>query len=136
LYTKNGDTLSLATSGSQSIAITFSGTSRGSLNTGIRHFSIPLSADITGGNYWYGAGSVTTTGGANASLSQLVVSQFNSTFLGPWGVAANATYQKALGYGSYSANTTAPPSSIAFTQINGSGLWARDQYVVLANSTV
>jgi hypothetical protein len=136
LYTRNNNTLSLATSGSQSLAITFSGSERNSLNTGIRHFSIPLSANITGGAYWYAAGSVTATAGANATVNQLVVSQFNSSFIGPLGVPSNQSYQKAIGYGSWSANTNNVPSSMAFSDLRGSGLWARDQYVVFVNGTV
>jgi hypothetical protein len=119
LYTRSGATLSLASSGSGSLALTHSGTVNNSTFAGIRNFSIGWTNTVQANDYWLGIVSRTTNGGNNASVSHALVSQMNSSFSGEYGVAGNATNQPKLGMGFYSATTAGMPSSIAFNQITG-----------------
>ncbi len=128
IYTRNGSTLSLASSTSSSIAITQSGT-QGVYSTygGFRNFTIGSTNTIQAGMYWIGILSATTSGGANASFSQMLVSNVNSNFSGIFGAASNASNQITLGLGVFSAQTAAMPSSIAFSDIRGTGSLALRQ---------
>src|SRR5262249_49316052 len=54
LYTKNGSTLSLATSGSQSYAFTNTSNNSTSVLSGMKGITIPLAASLTPGDYWLG----------------------------------------------------------------------------------
>lgn len=119
LYTRNGATLSLASSGSGSLGLTHSGTVNNSTFAGIRNFSIGWTNTVQANDYWLGIVSRTTNGGNNASISHALVSQINSSFSGDYGVASNATNQPKLGMGFYSATTAGMPSSIGFDQITG-----------------
>lgn len=120
LYTRNVSSLSLVHSTSYSTAVTFSGTSSASLHNGIRLHTIPWTTTIGDGRYYVAQWSRTSTGGANATFSQMLVSQLNSNFSGVFGAASNRSNQWPLGYGVFSASvSTAMPSSIAFSQIDG-----------------
>lgn len=120
IYTNNASTLSLLASASISNAVTMSGTA-GSYSQfgGFRQRSIGLTQTLTEGMYWIGMINRSTTGGANMSYSQVLNSQINSNFSGEFGVASAATKALSLGFGVYTASTTALPNSIGFTQING-----------------
>lgn len=137
IYTQNASTLSLLASGSQSYALTHSGTAGSySLYSGMRNVSIGLTTTLNDGDYWLGVLSRTTSGGANGSYSQLLVSQVNSNFLGVFGQSHNATYQRRLGLGVYTATTSDMPTSIAFSQIRGSdSLALRPPVVYFASGT-
>lgn len=124
LYTRNASTLSLASSSSGSVGITYSGTTNNSTYAGIRNMSIGWTNTVPANDYWIGMVSRTTTGGQNASVSQMLASQINSSFSGDFGVAANATNQFKLGLGYYSATTAGMPTSIGFNEINGSAAGA------------
>jgi hypothetical protein len=119
VYTKNQSSLSLSTSWSGSQGITFSGTANSTILSGPKLFTMGATGTLPANDYWVGIISRTTSGGANMSLSQYLVSQINSNWSGIWGVASNATDQYRLGLGAYTATTTAMPASIAFSQING-----------------
>lgn len=126
LYTRGTGTqdtrLSLAHSTSQTLEITFSGTVNNSTYAGIRLNTIPWTTTIGDGRYYVAQWSRTTTGGANASASQMLVSQLNSNFSGLYGVASNRSNQWPLGHGVFSASfSTAMPNSLAFSQIDGTG---------------
>lgn len=121
LYSQNVSTLSLIGSASISASLNGSGTASSSVNVGPRLFTIGSTTTLDPGHYWIGILSRTSTAGANASISQYLVSQVNSNFSGMWGVSSNTTRQVALGWGAYSATTSAMPSSIGFTQIRGAG---------------
>jgi hypothetical protein len=121
LYTRNVSTLSLSGSTSTSQGITFSGTGGNqSLQAGPRILTIPWTTTWPAGNYWAAIVTRTTSGGANASFSQFVLSDVSSAFSGVLGEANNATKQRRLGLGHYTATTSGIPASIAFTQIQGS----------------
>jgi hypothetical protein len=123
IYTRNASTLSLSISTSSTHAITFSGT-QGSYSwyAGFKNFGIGWTNTLSASDYWIGIGSRTTTGGAaGMTLSQRLASQPNSNLSGWFGSANNATHGLVFGQGFYSATTSSVPSSIAFTQIQGSG---------------
>lgn len=119
LYTRTGTNLEIVYSTSHSIGITFSGTNSASLHHGVRLVTVPWTTTIGDGRYYVGIISRTTSGGANASISQFLVSQMNSNYSGIFGAASNATAQWPLGYGYYNSSTTALPATIAFSRING-----------------
>lgn len=137
-YTRNAATLSLLTSTSGSTALTHSGTAGSySLYSGQRLFTIPMTTTLSGGDYWVGFLSRTTSGGANGSYSNLAGSAHASNFLGHFGSSHNTSYQFTLGQGQYSATTSAMPASVGFNQINGSNSAAfRPTILMLASGTV
>lgn len=119
-YTRNVSTLSLLHSSSTSQGVTFSGAGSSASLIGMRLFSMGWTTTITDGRYYVGIISRTTSGGANATISQVVISAFVATsFSGLWGAASAASIQWPLGLGVYSATTSALPASIAFSQMQG-----------------
>lgn len=138
IYTRNVSTLSLLTSYSTSTGVTHSGTAGSySLYSGLRLFSIPATTTFTAGQYWLGFLSRTTSGGANGTYSNLILSNLTNIFAGHFGVANNTTMQFTLGQGIYSATTSSLPGSIGFNQIRGSDAAAlRNPIIMFASSTV
>ena len=121
LYTKNGSTLSLLTSGSGTVGITHSGTANSTLNSGSRIATFGMTGTVTAGDYIMGFWSRTTSGGANMTLQQYIISAQASTFSGLIGVATNASRQPILGAGQYSVTfSTAMPDSVGYSQLLGS----------------
>ena len=119
-YTRNDSTFSLMASTSGSFAVTFSGTVNNSTYSGLRLFTIPMSSEISEGQYYVGIWSRSTSGGANGSVSQFLASQANSNFVGYFGSAVNATMQYTRGLGHYSATfSTALPNSVGVSQLQG-----------------
>ena len=120
-YTQNVSTLSLASSTSVSTGLTFSGTVGSySLFSGMRLLTIPWTLTVAEQEIYIAQLSRTSTGGANASISQMLVSNVNSNFVGIFGQSHNTTYQLTQGQGVYSVTTSGLPSSVAFSQIRGS----------------
>lgn len=120
LYTKTQSTLSLWGSTSRTEEITWSGNDASSASKrGIKLFTIGWTTSIPFNEYYAGVISRTTTGGGNASLSQLLVSQIASSYSGILNAATNASQQISLGLGAYSASTTAFPNSIPFSDLRG-----------------
>jgi hypothetical protein len=109
-----------------------------SLYSGFRIFTIPFTTTLATGNYWLALLSRTTSGGANGSYSNWVVTHVGSNFVGHFGSSHNTTYQLTLGQGHYSATTSGIPNSVGFTQIQGSGSLAqiRQHLVSFASGTV
>jgi len=138
IYTRNASSLSLYSSISASTALTHSGTAGSySLYSGIRHFTIGMTNTFTEGEYWIGFLSRTTSGGANGSYSNMVVSNVNSAFQGFFGSSNNTTMQFTLGQGVYTVTTSAMPASVAFSQIRGSDSMAlRAPIMLFASSTI
>ena len=120
-YTQNASTLSLSASTSFSTALTFSGTVGSySLFSGMRLLTFPWAQTVPESEVWIGHLSRTTSGGANASVSQMLISNVNSNFVGFFGQSHATTQQWTLGQGVYTATTAAMPNSVAFSQIRGS----------------
>lgn len=137
-YTQNGSTLSLSASTSITTAFTFSGTVASySLYSGMRLLTIPWNLTVPEGEIYIGHLSRTTTAGANASISQILVTNIASNFVGFFGQSHNTTQQWTQGQGVYTATTSGMPNSIAFSQLQGSGsLNFRAPAVMFINSTV
>lgn len=138
IYTRNASTLSRLISASGSTAITHSGTAGSySLFSGNRIFTIPMTTTLSGGDYWLGFVSRTTSGGTNGSYSNLIMSNIASNFLGHFGSSHNTTYQLTLGQGVYTVTTAGMPASVGFSEIRGSDSQARRAaFVMFASSTV
>lgn len=124
LYSLNGSTLSLASSGSQSYAWSnLSGNSAASLS-GLRRFSAPINVNYTGGfDLFVGVMSNTTFANTNGiSLSNMVVPLGPGPQLqGLIGQVPANSMQFVPGQGFYSASSAALPSSMALSQISGAG---------------
>jgi hypothetical protein len=137
LYSRNVSSLSLISSISTSGTINHTGTLSASLYNGIRVLTVPWSMSRSGGEYWLGIGSRTSTSSANGSFSQLQLSQINSAFYGVFGAASATSRQPMLGMGAYSATTLTPPGSIAFSQIIGTtSIQLRPPAFFFTNGTV
>lgn len=121
VYTRNVSTLSLYTSYSTSGALTHSGTVNSSQNVGLKLFTMGATDSLADGQYYVGILSRTTSGGANATISQILASQMNSNLAGFWGQANNASIQYTRGLGTFSATTSALPNSIALSNLRGTG---------------
>jgi len=119
IYTRNDSTFSLSTSYSTSGAVTHSGTQNSSQNVGMKLLTIGATDFISEGQYSVGIVSRTTSGGANASVSQMLASQLNSNLGGFWGQAVNQTIQYTRGLGVYSATTSGIPNSVAISELRG-----------------
>lgn len=120
LYTRNGSTISLAHSTSFTIGVTHSGTANSVSNSGIRLYSAGWTTTITEARYLVAVNVRTSSAGANASFSHIALSGLASNFSGYPMQATNRSNQWPLGLGFYSASTTGIPSSIAYSQIDGS----------------
>lgn len=119
VYTRTQSTLSLFTSYSTSNALTHSGTANSSQNVGLKLFTMGATSSLGEGQYFIGIVSRTTSGGANATISQILASQQASNYAGLWGQAVNATQQYTRGLGLYTATTAGMPNSIGLSEING-----------------
>jgi len=137
-YTQNVSTLSLASSTSFSTGLTFSGTvGSWSLHSGMRLLTFPWSLTVQEQEIYIAQLSRTTSGGANASVSQMLVTQVASNFVGFFGASHNTTQQFTIGQGVYTATTSAMPNSIAFSQLRGSDSIAfRAPAIMFINGTV
>lgn len=126
LYTLNGSTLSLATSGSGSTSFGVSSNSVSSL-AGMRQFTVPMNVNMTPGQYWAAAMMSTATNYASNSMTftlygnnQMPTAASNA-ILSPMGVAVTAAPRDVyLFQGMYGTTTTAFPAAIQGSQINNS----------------
>jgi hypothetical protein len=136
LYSKNGSTLSLAHSTTGTLAITFSGTVNNSTFAGMRLMTVPWTTQIGEGRWYVGIASRTTTAGGNCSASQMQISQVNSNFSGLFGANSNRSHQWPLGFGVMSVSSSGVPSSIAFSNLDGTAsLAARAPSWFMLNGT-
>jgi hypothetical protein len=124
LYSLNGSTLSLASSGSQSYAWSnLSGNSSASIS-GLRRFSAPININYTGGfDLFVGVMTNTTFANTNGiSLSNVVVPLGPGPQLqGLIGQTQVNSMQFVPGQGFFSATSAALPASIGLSQILGAG---------------
>lgn len=137
IFTKNASTLSNFASGSTTYGWSGPGTNSSTLYMGgMKAMSCPLTATLSSGNYWIGILMRSTTGGANASLSHINISQFSQSYKGNWGVGSNVSDQIHLGFGLLTASTSTTRDSIAFSDISlGAGL-RQHRYVELRSGTL
>jgi hypothetical protein len=121
IYTRNASSLSLISSTSMSTNFSGSGTagSYGSYG-GPRNLTIGWTQTLTASDYFFGINMRTTSGGADVSVSQLLLSKFtNTNWSGIMGTVSNASDQRLLGLGHFSVSTAGIPASIAFTDLRG-----------------
>lgn len=126
LYTLNGSTLSLATSGGGSTAFGVSSNSTSSI-AGMRQFTAQMNINMTPGQYWAAAMMSTTTNYASNSMTftlygnNQVPTAASNAILSPMGVAVTAAPRDVyLFQGVYATTTTAFPTAIQGSQINNS----------------
>lgn len=123
IFTRNGSTLSLASSGST--VHQFSNTSNNSQSSieGVRRLSIPINANLVHGNdFWIGIISRTSTTNANwFTATNVRVSMATGQITGLIGEVSNITKQLSPGYGLWSTTSTNLPASLAFSDIRGIG---------------
>jgi hypothetical protein len=127
LYTMNGSTLSLATSGSTNNAFSWqaaSSVSSTSLSgvTGMRQLTVPMNVNMTPGEYWMAAVISSATTAPGASMTMYGNNQLNGAaggaVLTPIGTNTTAARDVVLLQGVYTAATSAGPASIVGSQIN------------------
>ena len=125
LYTLNGSTLSLASSGSANNGFTWNNTGTSSQYTanltGLRQMTVPMNATLAPGEYWMAAllSSATTHTGTSNMMTMLGNNQILATgVLGVIGNSTSAGRDIYLGMGMYSVTTGALPTSIALSEIN------------------
>ena len=131
LYSLNGSTLSLASSGSQSYAWVNSSGGSSSVITGLRRFSAPVNVNYTGGfDLFVGIMSSTTFANTNGiSLSNVVIPVAPAVQLnGLIGETTNSTKQFVPGQGFYSATSAGMPASMGLAGIYGIGSGSANAY--------
>lgn len=133
LYSLNGATLSLASSGSQSYAWTNSSGNSAASITGLRRFSAPINVNYTGGfDLFVGIMSNTTFVNTNGiSLSNVVVPIAPIAQLqGLIGQVPANSMQFVPGQGVFSVTSAALPSSMGLSAISGIGSTGSNAYGV------
>lgn len=148
LYTLNGSTLSLASSGSANNGFQWSQSASSTANVsinGMRQLTVPVNVNLTPGEYWVGAlmTSATTYTGASFTMygNNQVATSASGAVLMPIGInntATSAMRDAMLMQGIYSTTTSALPTSIANTQINNyssSYVYRANFYNVIYNAT-
>ena len=139
VYTCNGDTLSSLYTTSGSFSINGSGTASSASNSGLRIVSFGDTTGLPVGNYVIGFMWRSSTSGTNASLSNLVASQLNSTISGYIG-SASATnrgfYNGQLGV--WTSTTVGPlPASVPMSNIRqNSSAYQRSPVIYFTSGTV
>lgn len=116
-FSRTGSTLSLYKSGSGTFSINGSGTASSSANSGIRIVSMASTDTITQGNYILGYVWRSTTSSNNASLSNLVASQIQSSVSGYLGVGSVTNQASIPGMGVWTSTTAGMPNSVALSDI-------------------
>lgn len=123
IYTRNGNSFSLASSGST--AYQWSNTSNNSTSVlvGPRHLSVPINATLTPGHYWIAIWSRTSTTNANwFTASNQALSLESNVYSGSFMQATNTTNPWIVGLGRWTASSADLPSSIAVTAITHAAL--------------
>lgn len=121
IYTLNGSTLSLLTSGSASYGLTNTSNNSAAIYSGIKGVTLPLALNLSQGNYWLGLWSNTASSGFNfATFSNVVANEGALTYNGILGSSTSASNQAVLGGGVWSATSASLPASIGLSQITGS----------------
>lgn len=128
IYTLNGSTLSLASSGSANNGFSWQAASSASTNltgiTGMRQLTVPMSVNVTPGEYWMAAVIASATTATSVTFNVYgnaqVVAAGSSAILTPIGSSITAARDVMLFQGIYTAQTTAGPATIVGAGINNS----------------
>lgn len=135
IYTRNNSTLSMASSATQTWAFTNTSNNSTSVLSGHRNLTVPLSANMTPGDYWFYTRMQSSTTNANwFTVSNIMIdgNSQGSLYQGLFAVeSSNATRQAILGMGSAGATSvTSAPASQAFSDITGSfSRWQLPRFV-------
>jgi hypothetical protein len=140
LYTLNGSTLSLASSGSQSYQWTNTSNNSFASIASIRGLTVPINASFNGGDIWCAMMSSTSTTNANwFTARHIIVSGMTQQLVGNIGEASNASRQMLPGWGQFSATSSVLPQSMALSNIRGIGSGASNvgitPYINFVNMT-
>lgn len=140
LYTLNGSTLSLASSGSQSYQWTNTSNNSFASIASIRGLTVPINASFNGGDIWCAMMSSTSTTNANwFTARHIIVSGMTHQLVGNIGEASNASRQMLPGWGQFSATSSVLPQSMALSNIRGIGSGASNvgitPYINFVNMT-
>jgi collagen type VII alpha len=121
IYTRNGSTLSLASSGSQSFSFSNqSGVTNLTAFNGVRNLSVPINVNGSPQDAWLAVMTQTASANTNAwTASNMMIPGNGVSLAGLIGASANATQQQVLGLGVFSVSSAVLPSSMAFSGING-----------------
>ena len=145
IYTLNGSSLSLASSGSANNGFQWSQSNSSTGNTSInsmRQMTVPINFNVTPGEYWIGAviSSATTYTGFSYWIygDNLINPTAGAAVLSPIGSNTTAARDAFLFQGIYTAATSAGPSSISGGQINNtsvSNVMRANFYYAMFNAT-
>ena len=145
IYTRNGSTLSLASSGSANNGYQWSQSASTTGNTsinGMRQLTVPINVNMTPGEYWIGAviQSATTYTGAGFTIygNNQIANAAGGAVLTPIGSNTSAARDAVLFQGIYTANTGSGPVSVVSSQINNtsaSNVQMANFYNVIFNAT-
>lgn len=147
LYTLNGSTLSLASSGSANNGFSWQAASTATTAltgvTGMRQLTVPMNVNATPGEYWVGAviASATTATGATYTVwgNSQIASAAGLAVLTPIGSAtSNANRDAMLLQGLYIGATTAGPTSMVGSNIQNTvagNVMRANFYNVIYNAT-
>ena len=123
IYTLNGSTLSLASSGSANNAFTWSSNTQNPGVTGARLFSVPMNINMTPGQYWMAAWLSTATTNTGATVSMMGKGQiYSSGAFAALGSNTTVNRGPAFFQGVYTAATSgALPSVISTAHLTYAG---------------
>lgn len=145
IYTLNGSTLSLASSGSANNGFQWSQSASSTANTSInsmRQMTVPMNVNMTPGEYWVGAvissASTYTSFGYTMFGNSQVTNSASGAVLTPIGSNTTANRDAMLFQGIYTAATAAGPVTISNAAINNtsaSNVQRANFYLVIFNAT-
>ncbi len=128
IYSLNGSTFSLGTSGSQSFGWTQTDAGSTTSYNGFRRLTVPLTMAATPGDWFYVVHMRTSNGGTSEGtigISHIGGAGFGNQITGgDWGKTLNGTVPLVFGLGQINSSvsfTSAMPSSIASNAMNYSG---------------
>jgi hypothetical protein len=123
LYTRNGSSLSLASSGSTLLTASLNGSTGQAFFNNARIVQIPININATPGDYWLAFNYSSSRGnaGLNVNLSHRLMVSANSAISNTpvWGVS-NVSVGFIPGCGSWSTSTAGMPTSMALSDVVGS----------------
>jgi hypothetical protein len=126
IYTLNGSTLSLASSGSANNGFQWSQSASTTANSvsinGMRQLTVPMNINMTPGEYWAAAvvssANTYTSAAFTVYGNNQVASAATAAVLTPIGSSTSAARDVMLFQGIYTANTSVGPTTIVGSQIN------------------
>lgn len=136
IYSLNGSTLSLASSGSANNGFQWSQSASTTANTSVnsmRQMTVPMNVNMSAGEYWVAAVISSATTYANVGYTMYgnnqVAGGATNAVLTPIGSGTTANRDVMFFQGIYTAGTSAGPTTINGTQINNTSV----SYVQRAN---